>query len=337
MINKLLVAAVIKSFEDILTEKDVPYTVRDDDETRLFMKTWDDADESERNLAIRQARPAIRKIASMEPYLFLKDGEPLSIRLNFLTRELKKDSFGEIMLERPELGWRFSISVKNDARVISTMTVADRAQAFYMDKEVNVFNEIDDFGDRIFGVPCSNDYFDEVNEILQKIEPSDKITWKNLLKNDDFAFDEVITPMLNAMSREIKRICQDHPEAPMKLIEYFYGKIDYYYINPLSKVQLTRIGAVNAHGGLGRIPDNHNLMVPRVKIPRDLLDIREGKGEYGELSKDTIQLSFDGGWAVCIQLGIEKDVETGRHFALNVYLPVTPFGSYRDQVEWEEA
>ena len=96
MINNLLVGATLKAFEDILTEKGVPFKVRDDEETQHFRKLWDES--SEKGLSYRQARPAVERIASKEPLLFETGGEPLVIRLNFLTREFKRDSFGEIML-----------------------------------------------------------------------------------------------------------------------------------------------------------------------------------------------------------------------------------------------
>jgi hypothetical protein len=59
-------------------------------------------------------------------------------------------------------------------------------------------------------------------------------------------------------------------------------------------------------------------------------------GKYGEISRDTLQLTFDGGWAVCIRLSMDEKHIEDRNFLMNVYLPVTPFGSYRDQVPWEK-
>jgi len=32
---------------------------------------------------------------------------------------------------------------------------------------------------------------------------------------------------------------------------------------------------------------------------------------------------------------IDKEALEKRHFNMTVYLPVTPFGSYRDQVDWD--
>ena len=215
------------------------------------------------------------------------------------------------------------------------MTVADRDENIYRGKVIGVFNEIDDFGDTIFGVPCSNEYFDDMNEILMKIEPRDRKTWAEKLSDEKFAYDEIITPMLRTISAEMPRIFEYHPEAPQKLFDYFYGKIDYYFINPIDEVQATRIGAVNSHGGLGRMPGSRNLNTPRVHFPTKLLDVRFASGMYKELSKDTIQLSFDGGWSICITIRTVDTKEEGRVFAMSVYLPATPFGSYRDQVDWE--
>lgn len=333
MVNSVLVAASLKSIEEILKENDIPYELDENEAYKGYMEAWENFDD--KALLMRQARPALKRIVSKEPYVFAKSGAPLIIRFNNdKDRRLKKDSFAELLLERPDMDWRISLSVKSSAKVIATMPVADRDM-----EHTVIFNEIDDFGDRIFGVPCSNEYFDDVNEILEKISSSDKEhwreNWRELIKDDKFVYDTVIKPMLRAVGAEIARICKDHPEAPQKLIDYFYGKIDYYYINPIEEVQATRIGAVNSRRGLGRIPDNDNLYTPSVKFPTQLLDVRFANGRYGELSKDTIQISFDGGWAICISIIVKESEEYGRNFAMNVYLPVTPFGSYRDQVDWE--
>ena len=284
---------------------------------------------------LRQATPAIERIVANEPYLFEKGGDPLFIRVNDQTRKLAEDSFGEILLERKDLDWGFSISVKSDANVLTTMPVADRETNKYTKNVPGVVNEIDDFGDRIFGVPCSNEYFDDMNEILLHVDTTDSAAWSAKLTDKKFVYGSLITPMLKAVAAELPRIFADHPEAPQKLLDYFYGTIDYYYINPIDPLQVTRIGAVNAHGGLGCIPNNDNHFTPVVKFPTKLLEVRFATGKFGELSKDTIQLCFDGGWAVCLKIGTDFTMESGRIFALSVYLPVTPFGSYRDQVDWE--
>jgi hypothetical protein len=337
MINRLLVAGTAQAIEDILISKEVPYYFRNDGEYRIFQKMWDVAESDAKKRAYSQAKPAVERIFSKEPYVFVTDGEPLCIRFNFLDsdRELAKDSFGEIMLERADIDWRFSISIKSDANVLSSMPVADRDTATYHDNVVNVFNEIDDFGDRIFSVPCSNEYFDEINAILEKIAPLDRDTWAKLLSDEDFAYENLITPMMKAFGAELPRIFRYHPEAPRKMIEYFYGKIDYYYIKPIEEVGVTRIGAVNAHSDLGRIPGTSNHLTQPVRFPTQLLDVKFASGKYGELSRDTIKFSFDGGWAVCVRISIDATVDNGRLFALHVYMPSTPFGSYRDQVEWE--
>lgn len=333
MVNKELVGATLKVFEDILTASEIPYAVRDDEETVFYRELWESLEDKEN--IYRQAAPAIRRIATKEPYIFKKDGEPLVIRLNYLTRELERDSFGEIMLERPDIDWRFSISIKDHANVLATMPLADRDRDVYMNNEVSVFNEIDDFGSRIFGIPCSNDYFDDMNEILMRIDDSNREKWNESLADDAFVFKNIITPMLGAMGREMPRICEGHPEAPKKLIDYFYGSIDYYFIKPIEQYEVTRIGCVNSHGGLGRIPGTNNHFTPVVEFPTQLLDVRFATGEHGTLSRDTIQFTFDGGWAVCVKVHTTYTEEEGRFIGLNVFLPVTPFGSYRDQVEWD--
>lgn len=333
MINKILVEACVKAFKSILEREGVPYIIRDDEESQFFYHLWEETDE-ERDLAYRQAAPAIERIVSHEPYIFETDGEPLCIRLNFLDRRIE-DSFGEIMLERPDLDWRFAISVKNDAKILSALPVADRELDMNKDEIRNSFNAIDDFGDRIFGIPCTNEYFEDMNEILLNIAPRDSENWSELVKDEKFVYGSLITPMLRAIGREFPRVLKFHPEAPQKLIDYFYSTIDYYFIKPISELEVTRIGCVNARGHLGCMPGNTNLKTPKTRFPSELLDVRFATGKYGEISRDTLQLSFDGGWSLCITMYPVYDTYGELGFDMQVYLPVTPFGSYRDQVDWD--
>ena len=118
------------------------------------------------------------------------------------------------------------------------------------------------------------------------------------------------------------------------MIDYFYGKYDYYFLNPIDELEVTRMGAVNCHGQLGRIPNSHHFYTTKVKYPTELLEVRFATGRRGEILKDTIKFAFDGGWEICMTLSFEDDHIDDRNFSLNVYLPTTPYNSYRDQVHW---
>ena len=65
------------------------------------------------------------------------------------------------------------------------------------------------------------------------------------------------------------------------------------------------------------------------------MDGRFATGKYGEISKDTLQLAFDNGWSLCINMFPVYDTYGELGFDMLVYIPVTPFGSYRDQVDWD--
>ena len=332
MINTMLVAGTFKAFEEILAANDIPFVLDEDEAREQYEAIWEKF--GKKDLYLRQARPAVKRIVDREPYLFKKDGEPLRIHFNNHNRALTRDTFGEIFFERADIDWRFSISLKKDANVLPMLPVADRVKAYYKDSDINAFNAVEDFGQKVFGVPCSNQYYSDVNDILLRMSQYDKENWATLPEDDDYLYDTLITPILGAISAEIPRICKNHPDAPKHLLDYFYGNIDYYYLNPIEEVKVTRIGAINSHGGLGRIPGSPNHFTPVVKLPTQLLDVRFARGKYGELSKDTIQVSFDGGWAVCLTVLIVKK-PSGRDFEINVHLPVTPYGSYRDQVKWD--
>ena len=157
-----------------------------------------------------------------------------------------------------------------------------------------------------------------------------------MIKDEDFLYGKLVSPMLKAIGNEISRIVSYHPEAPQRMIDYFYGKYDYYFLNPIDRLGVTRIGAVNCHGQLGRIPNSHHHYTRRVKYPSELLEMRFATGKDGEILRDTIKFAFDRGWELCMTLRLEDEHIDDRYFSLNVFLPTTPYGSYRDQVDWDE-
>ncbi|MBQ6389649.1 MAG: HaeIII family restriction endonuclease [Mogibacterium sp.] len=334
MINYLLVAATYKSFEEFFAEHDIPCELEKNEAYTQYKEVWQQTDRQGQDIALRQAKPAVERILSKELYVMEKSGDPIRIRFNGDKRNLDHDSFAELLIQRKDLDWAIGISVKKDAKVLTDMRVADRNMDMYLNHTDNVVNEIEDFGDRIFGVPCSNEYFDDVNKIMERIHAYDREQWVKLLLDDKFIYENVITPMLMAYARELPKLLESHPEAPMHFFDYFYGRYDYYYFNPIDELAVTRIGAVNPRGGLGRIPGTDNHFTNVVVKPSKLLDVRFATGKYGELSKDTIQLSFDGGWVMCFNIHVTNSEKHGRSFNLGVYMPVTPFGSYRDQVDW---
>ena len=58
MINKILVEATVRAFKTILEREGVPYEIRHDEESRYFKQLWEESDE-EKDLAYRQAAPAV--------------------------------------------------------------------------------------------------------------------------------------------------------------------------------------------------------------------------------------------------------------------------------------
>ena len=85
MVNNLLVVASIKALEDILVANDIPFGVENSEAYKSYLWVWDRSDQKQ--LALRQAEPAIQRIISKEPYVFKTGGDPLFIRVNDQTRE----------------------------------------------------------------------------------------------------------------------------------------------------------------------------------------------------------------------------------------------------------
>ncbi len=118
------------------------------------------------------------------------------------------------------------------------------------------------FGQKWFGIPCSDEYMDEAGrifgELKNKMSKSKNLTWSQLPNK----VDDYYLPVLYAFQTEICRLAQKNALIPQMLIEYLVGKHDFYKIMKYNTYTL--IQGYNLHGTLGKPSKN---IKPRYKIP----------------------------------------------------------------------
>jgi hypothetical protein len=200
---------------------------------------------------------------------------------------LQKDDAGtkgdvrDIVIKRDSIGWEVGLSIKHNHEAVKHSRLSHSL----------------DFGQEWFAVPCSQNYWDDVNPIFTRLE-ADKAAGK---KWSDLADKEsaVYIPLLNAFMDEIARTNAADPSMPQKMVEYLIGTNDYYKVVSRDGKKLTLIHTFNMHGSSNK-PSKVNISaitVPVVQLPTELVAIKFKSG-----SNNTVEMYLNNGWQLSFRI-----------------------------------
>lgn len=250
------------------------------------------------------------KIAASFAVNFLIDLEPrLSISLNnndVLILEIVSDSAGkvgdvrDVLCIRSSQKWEIGVSAKNNHRALKHSRLSARL----------------DFGKEWVGLPCSQNYFAEINKVfslltsIRKEKPKSK--WSEVFKDKN---DEIYKPVLKAFRKEMLSLQKIDPENfAYNLVKYLVGNNDFYkIIKNKSKVE---IQAFNMNGSLNLPAKDKKpeLRITKIQLPKRLIELIYKKGH-----DNTLIASFDEGWQISFRLHTAKStVEPSLKFDVNL-------------------
>ncbi|MXV37980.1 HaeIII family restriction endonuclease [Flavobacteriaceae bacterium Ap0902] len=272
---------------------------------------FDSFTEIEQNTFKITASASINFLIDVEPRLSNNKND-----LDILTLELVSDKVGQtgdvrdVLMIRSLQDWEIGISAKNNHRAV---------------KHSRLSNGID-FGDKWLGVPCSKDYFEEINPIfnmLSDIKAKDKQTKWSSIEN---MHDVVYIPILNAFRKELLRLDKENPNIVAEnLVQYLVGNQDFYkVIKGKNKVE---VQAYNLHGTLNQ---SFNGIKPKFKIPPLKLPTRLIEIVYQQNSKTTLLVSLNEGWQISFRIhNASSRVEPSLKFDINlISAPYTLFTNH---------
>lgn len=195
--------------------------------------------------------------------------------------------------------WEIGISAKNNHRAVKHSRLSSNI----------------DFGDKWIGIPCSSQYFNEINPIFNFLtelrDNNPKIKWSDIPN----MHQKIYKPILDAFKKELLRIDLSNPSiVPTKLVEYLIGNKDFYkVIKGHSKVE---IQAYNLNGTLNQ---SFNQMKPKAKIKRIKLPTRLIEAVYNDASLTTLVVSLNEGWQISFRIHSAKStVEPSLKFDINL-------------------
>lgn len=166
--------------------------------------------------------------------MILEDGD------DQLDLKIQPDSEGEsgdvrdILIIRRNIQWEIGLSIKHNHFAVKHSRLAKTL----------------DFGEKWFGVKCSDQYWKDINPIFTYLEDEKKKSskWSDLPDKEN----DVYIPLLQAFVDELKRSNYANPDIPKKMVEYLLGEFDFYKVISVDNKRMTQINTFNMHGTLNK-------------------------------------------------------------------------------------
>lgn len=279
----------ISKVREVVVKKDNSYIAT--------KNAWDKIGEQNQvNLKIG-AKSAIESIFDLEPMILEDDGEKLELMI-------QSDSHGQegdvrdILLVRRNVQWEVGLSLKHNNFAVKHSRIAKTL----------------DFGEKWYGVSCSNQYWEEVTPIFDylEVEMNKGLMWRDLPNK----IDDVYIPLLNAFKREVLQSYNSNHDIAKIMAKYLLGKHDYYKVISEDENNRTQILTFNSSGTLNKASSKNqpNKSIPIVDLPTEIISI-----DFKPRSSTTIIMSMNGGWEFSFRIhNADKKVETSLKFDINL-------------------
>lgn len=289
-------------YEFYLRLKDKTKTsIIENDPLKTARKHFNSFDESEQGKFRLVASFAINFLIDLEPRLENGINENDILQLEIVAdKEGQSGDVRDVLAIRSLQKWEIGISAKNNHKAV---------------KHSRLSNDID-FGQKWLGFPCSDEYFESISPIfdkLAKLRTASKATQKWDTLGDYHT--SVYVPILDAFKDELIRLDKANPGAVAeKLVEYLIGNQDFYkVIKGNNKVD---IQAYNLHGTLnmpfGSIKPKHRIQ--KLKLPNRLIEV-----VYQENSKTTLLVTLNEGWQISFRIhNASSRIEPSLKFDINL-------------------
>ena len=197
----------------------------------------------------------------------------------------------------------------------------DKKPKFFLADKHSRLSKGLDFGEKWYGIKCSDKYWEDIKPIFDYIE-SEKAKdskWRDLPSKED----DVYLLLINAFKDEIDRQNNDYgKDIPKLMVEYLLGEFDFYKVIGIDSKQMTQVQSYNTRGTLNK---EGNERKRSVKLPVASLPTRIVSLEFRPGSKNTLELYLDRGWKFSFRIhNASTKVETSLKFDIQIIgMPTT--------------
>lgn len=243
-------------------------------------RAWNAISQEKQKLYTTSANAAANTIVELEPMMDENSVDTLIL-------EFQKDEAGEngdvrdIVIHREDIDWEIGLSIKHNHDAVKHSRLS----------------HVLDFGKEWYGVPCSHDYWNDINQVFEllKCEKDRETAWADLDKKEE----TVYVPLLQAFLNEVTRAYRENPNIVVKMFEYLVGVKDYHKIVSHDSKKMTLIHTFNLHGTLNQ-PSAVKVSAFEVltaDIPTEIIAMRFKKN-----SNTTVEIYMDNGWAFSFRI-----------------------------------
>ena len=226
------------------------------------------------------ADAAINTILELEPKMVEDDNDELTLEFQKEEKK-KKGDVRDIVIRRRELLWEIGLSIKHNHDAVKHSRLSHKL----------------DFGNEWYGIPCSEEYWNTVTPIFDKlkVEKEKGTKWSDI-KNKA---KDVYMPLLQAFMNEIMFIYESDKNLPKKIVEYLIGIEDYYKVVSKDSKRLTIIHTFNIHNTLNK---PSKIKVSSITVPTTKLPTRIVLMEFKPESNNTVEMYMDNGWQLSFRI-----------------------------------
>lgn len=272
--------AWITSLNDRL-EKTSKSEIKQNSSLDATKRAWDEISQDKKATYLVSTQVAMDSILDLEPILRdVQLQDKIILALQDDTRGIEGD-VRDLVISRSAIGWEIGLSIKHNHNAIKHSRLSKSL----------------DFANSWFDSPCSQDYWNAVSIIFQKLEDlkHQRVKWSELENKES----DVYVPLLNAFAEEVCRKNEELDDMPKRMIEYLVGTCDYYKVICRESKKDTVIESFNMHGTLSQ--DSNDLKssveIEKVDLPDELVTIRFKKD-----SKTTVEAYFNNGWQISFRI-----------------------------------
>jgi HaeIII restriction endonuclease. len=260
-------------------------------------KAWNNVDASYHEIFMISANAAVETLFEIEPLILEDDGDILELMLQRDT-EGETGDVRDCVILRKGIEWEIGLSIKHNHFAVKHSRLAKGL----------------DFGERWFGLPCSQEYWNEIKPVFSYLETekSKKAKWRDLPNKEA----DVYVPLLSAFLSEIRRSYDKHKQLPTKMVEYLLGSYDFYKVISVDSKRVTQIQPYNLHGTLNKSSKKQKakIIIPAIDLPTRIVS-----AEFKPKSSTTVELYFDEGWQFSFRLhNASTLVETSLKFDVQI-------------------
>lgn len=245
-------------------------------------KAWGTLSAEQRGLCFLAAKAATDTLFALEPNIWEKGDDVLSLSLQ-TDESGKKGDARDILISRNDVQWQVGLSLKHNHFAVKHSRLGKSL----------------DFAKSWFNGKCSEQYFEETAPVFRFLEQEQgKGTLFSDLKDKE---ERIYKPLLEAFSREIMRQMQADSHRARLMAEYFLSRFDFYKIISVELRRITIVEAYNLYGTLcqsGKVTGQEaHVKAARLPLPTALLCVTPKPG-----SKTTLLMCFDQGWQFSLRI-----------------------------------